>query len=220
MSAAASSSTAAAAAEPAPSPIVLLFARGVYALFQSWPVMRAAVLQTWGGPESEAKRTWFVSLVVDEFEERWIKAGSPLYPAVSADQPKQTIAPPDGLDLDDLADLLFDVFLEEFDVELEDGSPEDISRQVIACWSASLQGDEPFVAALEEHAAKLSKKKVDIGTTQAAEDGDSSDDGDDDDSTDGGMDVDAAPAQPRVREEPEVDDDGFTMVKGKGGKKK
>lgn len=221
MSAVASSSTPAAAA-PAPSPVILLFARGVLSLFQSWPVMRSAVLQSWGGPESDAKRTWFASMVVDEFEERWTKAGSPLYPAVGPDVERQNIAPPEGLDLDDLADLLFDVFLEEFDVELEDGSPEEISRRVIACWSASLQGDEPAVVALEEEAARFSKKQADVVRTAAGEDvGDSSsDDDDDDEAAEGGMDVDPAPArQERVHEEPEVDDDGFTMVKKGKGKK-
>jgi pre-rRNA-processing protein TSR2 len=166
MSAAASSSTPAA---PAPSPVILLFARGVLSLFQSWPVMRSAVLQSWGGPESEAKRTWFASMVV----------------------------------------------------EVEDGSPEEISRRVIACWSASLQGDEPAVVALEEEAARLSKKKAEVVRTAAGEDdGDSSSDDDGDDAAEGGMDVDPAPArQERVREEPEVDDDGFTMVKKGKGKK-
>jgi len=218
MSAAASSSTPAA---PAPSPVILLFARGVLSLFQSWPVMRSAVLQSWGGPESEAKRTWFASMVVDEFEERWTKAGCPLYPTVGTGAERQNIAPPEGLDLDDLADLLFDVFLEEFDVELEDGSPEEISRRVIACWSASLQGDEPAVVAFEEEAARLSKKKAEVVRTAAGEDdGDSSSDDDGDDAAEGGMDVDPAPArQERVREEPEVDDDGFTMVKKGKGKK-
>lgn len=220
MSAVASSSTPAAAA-PAPSPVILLFARGVLSLFQSWTVMRSAVLQSWGGPESEAKRTWFASMVVDEFEERWTKAGCPLYPAVAPDadaSSRQNIAPPEGLDLDDLADLLFDVFLEEFDVELEDGSPEEISRRVIACWSASLQGDESAIVALEEEAARFSKKKADVVQTAAGDhDGDSSSD---DDEEEGGMDVDPAPArQERVREEPEIDDDGFTMVKKGKGKK-
>lgn len=216
----ASTSTATpAAAEPVSHPVVVLFARGVWSIFHSWPVMRAAVSAEWGGSDSKAKRTWFLSLVVDEFEERWQKAGSPLYPTVGPDQPRQNISPPDGVDLDELADLLFDIFLQEFDVELEDGSPEDVARKLIAAWSASLQGDESVIKEFEEEEARVSKRKVEIPTTAGDGDDDSGTDGEADDDEDVEMVEQTEPRAERVREEPEVDDDGFTMVKGKGKKR-
>lgn len=55
------------------SPQLLLFARGVWSLFHLWPALRLAVAEGWGGDESQAKRVWFISTVVDEFEDSTLR---------------------------------------------------------------------------------------------------------------------------------------------------
>lgn len=212
--------------QPVPSQTMVLFARGVWSLLHLWPALRLAVANEWGGSESREKRTWFISMIVDEFEEKSAKSSSSSAPSAPGSMPSTsepvTIPPPFGLDLDSVADLLFDILLEEFEIEVEDGSPVEIAKQIIKLWSDAKQGIETEILRLEEEEAKTSKKK--IVATQGADQSEVSDAEDwseDDDDEDIVMDGETAPQlveRQKEKEEPEIDEDGFTMVKGKGRK--
>ncbi|KAI0717547.1 Pre-rRNA-processing protein TSR2-domain-containing protein [Cerioporus squamosus] len=151
--------------QDAPSQTSILFARGVIARLAYWPALRIAVDQLWGGPDSASKRTWLASVLVDDFEE-------------ASDTP----------DADYVEDRLLQVMADEFDAVLEDGSAEEVAKDVVRLWAEVSQGRDALVTEFEERADKLKGKKE------------------------------TAPQllERPPKEEPEVDEDGFTTVKGKG----
>ncbi|KAH9853335.1 Pre-rRNA-processing protein TSR2-domain-containing protein [Lenzites betulinus] len=184
------SSTSTPATSSAPPALSVLFARGVIARLAYWPALRIAVDQGWGGPESAAKRSWLASVIVDDFEE-------------------QTPAPDVGW----VEDRLLQVMAEEFDTVLEDGSPEAVAKDVVRLWEEASVGRTALMKEFEERADTLQGKKV--AAEEAA--GDNSDwedeSGSEDEETAPEL-IDGRPPPPK--EEPEVDEDGFTTVKGKG----
>lgn len=221
-----STTTSTSAPEPPTSPTILLFARGVYSLFHLWPALRLAVTSQWGGEDSASKRIWFISTVVDEFEDKASPAQLASFVAPNAEGQTSggLVPPPAGLDLDAVADLLFDIMLEEFEIELEDDSPVMISRRLLQLWSDASRGLEGEVVKLEEEERRMGKSKV-VASAGVDEDGESdgesgSESGSDEEEGEGmeGVQEEAPALVPRQKEEPEVDDDGFTMVKGKGKK--
>ena len=188
----------------APEPKLILLARGVIARLTIWPALRLAVDELWGGPESAQKRTWMVSVIVDAFD-----------PAESQETPDDYY----------VEDMLLQMMADEFDTVLEDGSTETVAKDIMKLWNNI--GD-PNGAQLVENweiqAQKMKGKKVTsqhVVDDSAEFDGeDGSSDGDDDEDEDDGIEVDDAPQllDNRVekgRAEPEVDEDGFTLVKGK-----
>ncbi|CDZ98497.1 Uncharacterized conserved protein [Phaffia rhodozyma] len=227
-----------------PTPTIALFARGVWSLFLLWPALRLAVAQEWGGPESKEKRLWFASTIVDEFESRHLKHSTstpaltppsatattsiaPVSSVVSSESITAELAatslstlvpPPFGLDLDTLSDLLFDILLEEFETDTEDGSTEQIAKQLLVLWSAAVNLDESLVKQLEIEAEKVSKSKVQASQGAGGDDEDDDEDGSDDysDMSEGEDERPPTLVPAAVKEEPEIDEDGFTMVKGKG----
>ncbi|KAI0352801.1 hypothetical protein OH77DRAFT_1428222 [Trametes cingulata] len=186
--------SAPASAPSNPSPTSVLFARGVIARLAYWPALRIAVEQGWGGPESADKRTWLASVLVDDFEEQ---------------DPKP--------DVDYVEDRLLQVMADEFDTVLEDGSAEAVAKDVVRLWAEVAAGGTALLAEFEDRADKLSGKKI-----QAEEGtGDNSDWEDESDEDEDGADEEQAPQlldhQPRPqKEEPQMDEDGFITVKGKG----
>ena len=191
-----SSSLATDPAQP-PPPTSVLFARGVIARLAYWPALRIAVDQGWGGPASSQKRTWLASVLVDDFE-------------------AQTDPAPDA---DYVEDRLLQVMADEFDAVLEDGSAEEVARDVVRLWEQVARGEHALLTEFEERAERLKGKKVQV--EEGAGDGsDWEDMSSDEDDDEGGEDeeapqlLDARQGQPK--EEPEVDADGFITVKGKG----
>ncbi|KAK7680845.1 hypothetical protein QCA50_016155 [Cerrena zonata] len=181
-----------------PPPASVLFARGVIAQLATWPALRIAVDQSWGGPNSAEKRTWLASVLLDDFEE-------------------QTNPPPD---VDYVEDRLLQVLEDEFETVLEDDSAREIAQEIVKLWQISQAGGPQaveIVKGLEEKADKLKGKKV------QAEEGATNDSDWEDESgseSEGGDNTGEAPAlldhSQRSKPEPEVDEDGFTAVKGKG----
>lgn len=183
-----------------PAPLVI-FARGVIARLAVWPILRVAVQENWGGPKSEDKRTWIASEIVDAFE-------------------NQNPLPDDQY----VEELLLQVMEDEFDCVVEDGSGEDVGRDVVKMWmeSQAVDGKCDTIAKFEEMAEKLKGKKVSAQITSEENEveGEGEEDSDDDDWEDedqGQMEVDEAPKllDRGRKNEPEVDEDGFTLVKGK-----
>lgn len=207
------------------SPTIELFARGLLAIFDLWPALTIAVREEWGGPESIDKRTWMASTIIDEFESRatYLPAhadGSPslVDPATANDPP---------LDYDDLADMINQMMSDEFEANIEDGSLDAVSSDIVRLWRdilAPATGAQAatVVEALERKAAEVKGKGVQAtkGAGLQMVDDDSDSDWDDEEEDDQ-MQVDEAPqlvAREREVQEPVVDDDGFTLVQTKGKK--
>ena len=179
----------------APPPSSILFARGVIARLAIWTTLRIAVQENWGGPNAAAKRTWLASVIVDAFEEQ--------------------IPTPDDQYIEEL---LLQVMADEFDAEIEDGSAESVGQDIVQIWDETRVGKQDLVLKFEDLAEKVKGRKPNAQEKVVSDEEDwEDDDGEDDD----GEDEDEAPllieqaisrSTPR---EPEVDEDGFTLVKGK-----
>ncbi|QRW01654.1 Pre-rRNA-processing protein TSR2 [Ceratobasidium sp. AG-Ba] len=180
---------------------LVLFARGILALLDSWDVLKLAISEGWGGPQSYEKRTWLASVIVDEFD----TSSSPPHDSTPARIP----------DLDDITDLILQALSDEFDVDVEDGSVERVADSIIKLWTA-----EPAVAAQMVSEFEATARKNAKATVQAVrEDGNGDSDWDSE-----SEDEDGVPrlverevqSVPKEKQEPVVDDDGFTLVQGKG----
>lgn len=172
----------------------ILFARGVIACLASWPALRIAVDQAWGGSESAQKRTWLASVLVDDFEEQ--------YP------------PPDA---DFVEDRLLQVMADEFETVLEDGSAEAVAKDVVRLWEEVCRDEETLLREFEQRADKLKGKKIQAeeGVGEGSDWEDMSDEEEEDEGEDEAPQlVDSRERPPK--EEPEMDEDGFTVVKSKG----
>ena len=169
-----------------PSPIELQFARAAYIILQMWPALRQAVLEQWGGPESEEKRRFLLSHLCDEYG-----TGQGKCP-----------------DVDDLADLLDNYVEEEYDCQLEDDSAMMIAMHVCNAFKVIFEEKrgEQLVAQLEQAFGKVRKSKVEHQTQELAE-GDEDDDQEEDETA-----TPSAPRPPAPRPEPEIDEDGFETV--------
>ncbi|KAF8681191.1 Pre-rRNA-processing protein TSR2 [Rhizoctonia solani] len=174
---------------------MVLFARGVIALLDSWDVLRLAITEGWGGPESSAKRTWLASIIVDEFES-----------STASNSP----------DLDYIADLILQAMSDEFDVDVDDGSAERIAESVVKLWAAEPTTAAQMVAQFQAAAEKRSKVKVQASRGEGNGDSDWESESEDEDGVPRLMESGAQPAAPREKPEPVVDEDGFTLVQGKG----
>ncbi|KAI9750080.1 MAG: hypothetical protein M1815_002041 [Lichina confinis] len=173
------------------------FELGVSIAMFSWPALSIAVDNGWAGPDSKEKREWFVGVVCDMFTEK-------------AD-----------IEVDDVQEMLLDVMDQEFQVVLEDDSDYDVAQRIMQLRDSTFQGDFAFVdqvhAAWEKRkgntvVAVNMHKGVDVEDSGDDDDDDQEEEDDDDD--DVGM-QDAPPvsaSRGRQKQEPEVDDDGFTKV--------
>lgn len=215
--------------EPPTSPTILLFARGVIAILDLWPALTIAVTEQWGGPDSLAKKTWLASIIIDEFESHATFLPSPNTTASpsssTAPRVDPTTATKPPLDHDDLADSLNQVMSDEFEANIEDGSIDAVSADIIRLWRDILSATpEAIVEALERKAGEVRRSGV-----QATKGGDIVEVDDDEDTSGSGredevdvMEIDETPqpvprdTEKEERTEPVVDDDGFTLVQGKG----
>lgn len=156
--------------------------------------MRVAIEQSWGGPESAAKRTWLASVIVDAFEE---------------EDPKPDIS---YVEL-----TLLQVMEDEFETVLEDGSAEVVAKDIVQLWVDVQQGGDSRVKEFEEQADKLKGKKVqaeEVAGDNSDWEDESGDDSEGDESDDAPMLIESEESQ--TKHQPEFDEDGFTIVKGKG----
>ena len=182
----------------APPSSSVLFARGVLARLKVWSTLRIAVQEQWGGHGASEKRTWLASVIVDAFEE--------------------TIPSPDDQYIEEM---LLQIMADEFDVVIEDGSAESVAIDVVKIWEEAMIGKQELVLKFEGIADGLKGKKV-VAQEAPTDEDDWEDDSDEDaDMSESDGDEEAPqllqPPEHSVQgTEPEVDEDGFTLVKGKG----
>jgi len=166
---------------------------------------------SWGGPDSSGKRDWFAGAISD---------------LISS-------TPASDMDVSYLEEFLLQVMLDEFMVNVDDGSAGDVAEQILRLRKPILRAGvtcqeyEELLSRWEskmvrggrdEMVGKLVIREEDQETD---EEYDSEDDDDDDDEGEGhsGMEMEGVEDAPRLvkREKlpPEVDEEGFTKVVGK-----
>lgn len=114
---------------------------------------------------------------------------------------------------------------DEFDVNVEDDSGEQIAAKIVGLRKMTLQGDFKMVDDMYAQWSERQKKggdRVKMQLVQADDEDDDTDEDSEDENIDGDGDgdvaMDEAPALVQVRKEkvqPKVDDEGFTEVVGK-----
>lgn len=177
-----------------PKPHIILFARGVIARLDIWSTLRIAVQENWGGPETKQKSRWIASTIVDSFEEE-------------SEEPDDIY----------IEDMLLQIMADEFEVSLEDGSAESVAKDIVRMWLETKEGKEDSVRKFEELAEKMKGKRIEVQETVQSDDEEDWDDEEDEEGSDDEVPqlIGHSSAQP-TKKEPEVDEDGFTLVKGRG----
>ena len=170
----------------------LAFAKGVIARLELWPALRIAVQNDWGGPDSSQKRTWIASVIVDTFEE----------------QPM----PPNA---EYIEEMLLQIMDDEFETIVEDHSVESVAQDITNLWRDIHLGDLTGLQRLEQQADAISNRPVlaQPGSSEGL-DTDSNEEGDWESDDDEGH---LSDLVPNVNL-PEMDEDGFTTVKGRYSK--
>lgn len=170
----------------------------IWLTLSNWQALSLAVQDQWGGPESGAKRDWFAGAVSDLFA---------------------TTALAD-LDAGYVEEFLLQVMQDEFEAVVDDDSAADVAELLLERRAAVLRGDgaevERLLAAWQDR-VRAGKERVDVRFVQQVDEDDDDDDEEWDPDWDGDGDVDMqdvgdAGARESTREEPLVDDDGFTKV--------
>ncbi|TIA86265.1 hypothetical protein E3P99_03740 [Wallemia hederae] len=168
-----------------------------------WHALKMAVIENWGGPESDAKRTWLIGVVVDMYEER---------------PPNPQNGSIGGLDYIDTEEIIGQAFFDEFGAHLEDGSPREIAGQLRKAWAEAVVGDESYSNELFAKFEKERSKKV-SGFTRGEDEEIPYSGGESDYDEDEYMDQDGSaqgPSQPKPpKPEKIIDDDGFETVQKK-----
>jgi pre-rRNA-processing protein TSR2 len=145
----------------------------------------------------------------------------------------QPTTPSAELDEVYIEELLLQMMSDEFDCVVDDLSGEEVAKDIIKLWNDIKDGSiDQSVKIWEDKEKTMSGKKIQFAQAKRGNDTDwveddeegSSDEDDDGDEEgeDVQMDVDEAPAlvERRERQEPIVDEEGFTLVQGKGKGKK
>lgn len=211
-----------------PHPHTILFARGTLARLALWPALRLAVHASWGGPASAEKQRWLAGVLVDQFEPFIVALPPPApVPVPPTSVLLRTLGsgtdpPPDVIYIEEL---LLQILADEFDVTLEDDSAATVAKDIVKLFGAVCTGDETFVNELEAQAemvkGKIPKYERGMGSGSESESGSEWEDEDEDDKGEEEKEGEPVPqlvnhSEPRTREEPKVDEDGFTMVTKKG----
>ncbi|OAQ97925.1 hypothetical protein LLEC1_01226 [Akanthomyces lecanii] len=141
-----------------------------------------------------------------------------------------TTSTADEADTEDVETVLLQVMVDEFEVNVDDDSALEVAQQIVRARTQCAAGQFDETNALAERFANLNRGggggRVGSMFRQAEDpnqdtDNEPDDDGEDDDEgSDEGSDVDMgnAPPPPRERNEPQVDEDGFTMVPRRRGR--
>ncbi|ATY58916.1 Pre-rRNA-processing TSR2 [Cordyceps militaris] len=190
------------------------FEQAVAYALHLWPALTLSVANHWGGPDSAEKRDWFAGAIVELFPEFTdaAAAGPPDSSTSSSNN-----AGPDEADTEDVETVLLQVMVDEFEVNVDDDSALEVAQQIVRARTQCAAGQFDETNALAERFGKSRGSKV-APLFQKAEDpnqdtDEEPDDDSDDDDDDDGSDVDMGDAPPpKEKEEPQVDEDGFTMV--------
>ena len=165
----------------------------------TWPALTLAVQNLWGGPDSSEKRDWFAGAISDLLEDT-----------------------PDA-DVGYLEEFMLQVMIDEFDVNVDDDSAEEVAANILELRQMTRRGDFKAVDEMEAHWKEKQMKGGDQVRMKLVEGGPEGDetDWDSDDShedTNGDVEMDDAPDMVYVEKPkppPQVDEEGFTKVVGR-----
>ncbi|MCJ1403221.1 rRNA accumulation- protein [Xylographa trunciseda] len=183
---------------PTPEKIAAKFDLSIALTLSTWPALSLAVQNSWGGPESSEKRDWFAGTISD------------------------LIAATPDTDVEYLEELLLQVMNDEFDVNVDDGSAEEVAAKIVGLRKLTARGDFRMV---DEMFAQWEERKRkgggEVGMKFVKGDDEESD-FDTEDWEDGVEEVDVEMGEapdlvtvPIEKARPEVDEEGFTKVIGK-----
>ena len=164
----------------------------------AWPALTLAVQNSWGGPDSPEKRDWFAGAISDLIE------ATPV------------------ADVEYVEEFMLQIMNDEFDVNVEDGSAEEIAAKIVGLRKLTLLGDFEMVDQMYQKWQERNARgggQAKIQHVQRAENEDDTDwdsvDMEDDSDEDVEMEMDQAPGVIKAQKEkvqPKVDDEGFTEV--------
>lgn len=167
----------------------------------TWPALTHSVQNSWGGPDSSEKRDWFAGAISDLLS-----------------------STPDA-DVEYVEEFLLQVMNDEFDVNVEDGSGEEVAAKIVGLRKLTLQGNFTMVDEMHQRwqerqsrggSVKINFQLVDRDDDENETEWDSDDVEEEDDG--GDVEMGEAPALvkiPKEKVQPKVDDEGFTEVMGK-----
>ncbi|KUI69516.1 Pre-rRNA-processing protein TSR2 [Cytospora mali] len=199
------------------------FEQGVALSLNLWPALTLAVQNNWGGPDSADKRDWFAGQVVEQFPDLSSSSSSSTStpaPAPAGATKKAEDEAADGEpDIEYVEELILQVMLDEFEVNVDDDSAFDVATEIMRLRTQCARGNFEDVDKLLTRWQSRKGAKVE-GLFKKGEDQDNDTDWDDTDGEEGSDDDmdDAPPLVEAPRKEkppPEVDDDGFTKVSRK-----
>ncbi|KAK1832399.1 Pre-rRNA-processing protein TSR2-domain-containing protein [Podospora conica] len=191
------------------------FEQGVALALHLWPALTLAVQSNWGGSDSEDKRAWFAGAIVDLFPDLATKPAPNPTATTTAAAAEDDDDEPDAVEVETV---LLQVMLDEFDVNVDDDSAYEVADQIVRVRAECARGKfDGELAGLQRRFDARGGTKV-VGVFKKGEDDDAEtdwdtdDDEDDEDDSDAG-DVPMGDAPPKKeKEEPEVDEEGFTKV--------
>ncbi|KIN96521.1 hypothetical protein M404DRAFT_1006699 [Pisolithus tinctorius Marx 270] len=198
-----------------PSPVIILFARGILARLKLWPALRIAVHNSWGGPESAEKQRWLAGVMVDQYEDHVPQTDAP---STSQSGLGLGTAP----DASYVEEMLLQIMFDEFEVTLEDNSAYDVARDIVRLWEDVCGGRDILVKEWEAQAERIKGNVPRM--EEGARSGSDWEDTDDDEGEDSDVDMEGGEGNredvPQLldhsRHQPEVDEEGFTTVRRKG----
>ena len=155
--------------------------------------MTLAVQNSWGGPDSSEKRDWFAGAISDLFE-----------------------VTPDA-DVEYLEEFMLQIMNDEFEINIEDQSGEEIAAKIVGLRKSTLQGD---FQAVDEMYQQWAERQASGGRRIIFQhvEGDQDEDTDSDSEEvedDGDVQMGEAPELVKISKErimPRVDEDGFIEV--------
>ncbi|MCJ1477837.1 hypothetical protein MMC13_006510 [Lambiella insularis] len=184
---------------PTPAQCASKFDLAIALTLAAWPALSLAVANLWGGPLSSEKRDWFAGAVSTLLEET-----------------------PDA-DVDYVEEFLLQVMLDEFEVNVDDSSAEEVAAKILGLRKLCAKGDFGMVDEMFARWEERRRRGVgpDLGFVEGKDEGLETDwDSEDEDGAGEGVDVEMgeAPGLGRAIMEkppPEVDEEGFIKVVGK-----
>lgn len=172
----------------------------------------------WGGPDSSDKRDWFAGEVANQFPPFPSSNGPSSSSTTNGTSSQQTQQAGDQEepDAEYLEELILQVMLDEFEVNVDDDTAFDVATEIVRLRGQCARSNFEEVDRL---LARWQARKGEKVHFKHGEDQDGETDWEDDDDDDGSDDdMDEAPplvetaAPKKEKAPPEVDDDGFTKV--------
>ncbi|KAI4270146.1 MAG: hypothetical protein LQ337_006867 [Flavoplaca oasis] len=185
---------------PSQEKILQKFDLSIALTLNTWPALTLSVQNSWGGPNSAEKRDWFAGAISELF---------------SSTPNAET-----SVDVEYLEEFLLQVMDDEFEVNVEDGSGEEVAARIVGLRKLCVRGDFEVVDGMlerwRERQARGGERVAFQRMHEGDEDDEDSDDEDDEEVED--VEMDDAPElvkAPKEKIVPKVDEEGFTEVVGK-----